>query len=345
MVNKNALREWVYTDSLEYNSISEEVQFKIHDDAITHFIGLHRDSLDFSSWIHISGMLYQDTMSIFLNGKRKASLSVPGIQVNTSTNDFVVGSNLKGFLKEIRMWNSGKTEMEQEQDYSRFLAGNESGLRLYIDANEGRGDFAYDFSRIGNSFNKNHLELSESGMWSSIESPGATQLNIAAFTNSNGAYTLIVPYFGSGQSYTLTPSFGTHRFDPSTRSIFIGDASSVQNDVDFNDISSFRVTGRLLFDNTNCPSANVFIRIDGEVKVQNGQPIKTDNDGFFDIQVPIGPHVLELERTGHVFSAGRFPSDENQLWDFQENVTGIEFYDGTLRKVIGRASCDKTILE
>src|SRR5690606_35904369 len=78
------------------------------------------------------------------------------------------------------------------------------------------------------------------------------------------------------------------------------------------------------------------LKIDGEVVITNGEIETTDAQGRFEIQVPIGPHVVSVEQTKHVYSAGRFPPVGTH--DFQQNVQGIEFLDSTLVRVVGRVA-------
>ena len=76
--------------------------------------------------------------------------------------------------------------------------------------------------------------------------PDASRLSRHAYTNDAGSYTITgIPYRGDGELYRTTPVFGQHTFDPPTKVRFIGTGDFVHNDVDFTDISSFQVTGRI----------------------------------------------------------------------------------------------------
>jgi len=320
---------------LGYNHMTASITCDLQTCSGLVSIGLHRDSVPVSQWNHIAASMSNDSLKLYINGKAISLMPITSTaSINPSNSEVVIGKGFGGFLKEIRIWNTSKTDKRISQDHGRFLAGGEEGLRVYLNAGEGRGNYSYDLSKIASLFNRNHALLSSSSMWALNEAPSVNQLSIGAFTNANGNYNLIVPYSGVGQNFVLTPVFGTHVFDPSTRPVFIGDGSSVQNGIDFLDISAFTVTGRLLFDGMNCPSNDVFVKIDGEVVIEKGSPVRTMTDGSFTIDVPIGKHILTLEKNGHVFSAGRFPIEG--LFDFQEPVSGIEFKDSTLRNVIGR---------
>jgi len=298
-------------------------------------ISLPQDSVTVGNWSHIAGQLHQDSLSIYVNGQRESVRALGSVtSIISTTSDVLIGPSLNGKLKEIRIWNIAKDSLQMSQDYSRFLAGNESGLQLYLNTGEGRGNYAYDLSRFNTFYNKNHARLSNSSMWELLSSPTANQLSISAFTDINGNYNMVVPYGGSGENFQVTPILNIHQFDPSNTSVFIGDGNPIENGVDFLDISAFKVTGQVYFDNTNCPSQDVFVKIDGEVVIKEGEPVRTKTDGSFSIDVPIGNHAITLEKNGHEFSTGRFPTESTRYFDAP--VTGIEFSDATLRNVVGR---------
>lgn len=322
---------------IEHNASTNEYQFYINTQCGAMQVATVPDSLiTINEWAHIATSLVSDTMYIYINGD-----VVSHKAINCSNNDIIdntsaidIGPGFSGLLKELRIWSKGKSSDRIKQDYTRFLAGNEEGLLVYLNAGEGKGMTAYDGSRAGTTFNKNHATLSHSGMWHQTDSPPSELLSIAAFTDDNGNYNLLVPYSGAGQNFTLTPILGIHSFDPSTRPVFVGDGSSVLNGIDFEDISSFRVTGTVLFQGMTCPSEDVFVKVDGEIVVQEGQPVTTDVDGNFDLRVPIGQHYISLEKNGHVFAEGRFPSEGR--FDFQDDLFGLQLIDSTLKIVRGK---------
>ncbi len=320
---------------MEYNHGAAHFRFSVTTSTGVHEVSLHQDSIGNSDWVHVAGSLSDGQIQLLVDGVVKASNSVAvAVDIIDTEYPILIGLGLNGKIKEFRLWNVGKDSIRFAQDYSRFLAGNEAGLLVYLNAGEGRGDYAYDLSRSGPFFNKHHARLSDPQMWDLIDSPSTDQLSISAYTDQNGNYNMVIPYGGVGQNFVITPIYNIHQFDPSTKSVFIGDGNPIENGVDFTDISAFKVAGQVFFENTNCPSRDVFVKVDGEVVIENGIPVMTDATGFFEMDVPIGRHVITLEKNGHVFSSGRFPSDGTQ--DFQAPVSGIEFVDGTLRTVIGR---------
>ena len=281
----------------------------------------------------ITATVFNDSMKLFVNGLQKASTYISG-NIGAGTDSLKIGENYIGFLDEFRLWDIGKTDKTVIQDFSRQLAGSEAGLKIYYRLSENLGFFAYDFSRQSNVlYNKNHASLEGNVSWSSIVPP-ANQLKLATYTNAQGNYVLSIPYSGNGETFTITPSYLTHDFTPSTRVLFLGDGSFILNNINFEDISSFTVQGSLFYANTYCAVENASLKVDGNIILNAGLPVVTDAQGNFIIQVPIGEHNISIEKQGHIMSVGRFP--EFGDYDFQNDLAGVDFIDTTLVRVVGR---------
>ena len=133
-------------------------------------------------------------------------------------------------------------------DYRRYLKGNESYLHTYLTGNENSGKFAYDLSSTGFSFHGNNAKLDNTTSFSNII-PTNTQLGILGVTDAFGNFVISsVPYSGNGTSYTLVPSLGKHEFNPKQQLAYIGVGSTVINNVNFKDISSFTFNGIAVYD-------------------------------------------------------------------------------------------------
>lgn len=243
-----------------------------------------------------------------------------------------------GNLDEIRIWSRALTEEEILRESFRLISGTEDGLSGYYRLNEGVGANFYDLSRKGFSFNENHGFMSSSVTWSTIV-PSRTQLSVKGYTDANGNYLITgIPYTSDGSTYRIVPAFGVHNFDPTERLLFIGPGSNVYSDVNFTDVASFIVTGKVFYKNTRFPVEGVSIKIDGQlVLTSEGSPITTNSLGEFVIDVPIGKHQLQMTKQGHVFRNNGFFPDETNKFDFQQNyVIQTNFIDTTLVKVIGK---------
>lgn len=306
----------------------------IYNDMMTETVSISDTIGLLNNYFHIAGQLHQDTLKMFVNGEEVAAKYVAEeTSINASTMPIIIGENFHGNIDELRIWHKGKPNDELERDHTRLMVGSEAGLNVYLRMNENTGNYAYDISKDGNIFNRNHAKFVGDVEWRE-DIPTTSQLGIVAYTDEAGNYVMSVPYNGVGESFVITPAFGIHEFDPSTRALYIGDGSFIHNNVDFEDKSSFRVTGTVFYKGTSCPAKDVFVKVDNEIVVENNEPVKTNDMGEFEVAVPIGSHFISVERQGHGFSVGRFP--ESGTYNFQEDLAGVEFIDSTLIKVVGR---------
>lgn len=174
--------------------------------------------------------------------------------VEHSWNGISIGGQKKAYIDEFRLWSKALTADEVFTDFRRYLRGNENGLHVYLRFNEGRGKYAYDlayrsFTYYGND--ARFINPTNPIEWSSAsnELPLSDQLGILGVTDENGNYVIsAIPYQGTGETYLITPSLGRHQFSPSQELVFIGLGSTVINNIDFIDKSSFTFRGRVLYD-------------------------------------------------------------------------------------------------
>ncbi len=278
-------------------------------------------------------------------GKRASAAS--GAKPNASDDNIYIGksaataNHFKGYIDEVRLWNKTLTNAEVLRDYGRYLVGNESGLVGYWRLQAGVGKQFYDMSRRGFKFYENHGYLFNTS-WSSLIPPKA-QLGYKGFTDAKGNFTITgFPYKSEGTLYTFTPMLGVHSFEPTQRLKFVGDGQSIHNDLDFKDVSSFKVTGTVRYKGTKFPVEGVSFYIDGKAAINSeGQLILSDRLGQFRVDVPIGPHTLQARMNMHGFEGdGRFPGIDAEgepiKFDYQKPLSGIEFIDTTLVKLAGR---------
>lgn len=321
---------------LIYNSTAGEYVFQItHNGGQTSFNAVSNSLITLNNYNHLAVQLYQDSLQVFVNGNLVSSSFVTaGTTIDNTTNPIQIGATYEGLMDELRIWNTGKSEENILKDYVRLMNGGEAGLKVYLRMNEGKGKEAYDISRLGNEYNRNHASFNGNMIWSdSIPTP--SQLGIVAYTDAIGNYIMTLPYNGNGEVFVLSPSYLTHEFDPPSQAIYVGDGSFIHNNINFEDKSSFKVEGTVYYKGTTCPAENIFLKRDGDFIVDdNGNQVVTNAVGKFEIQVPIGEHVITVEKPGHVFSKGRFPAVGK--YDFQADRPDLAFIDSTLIKVVGR---------
>ncbi|MFT5914247.1 MAG: hypothetical protein ACI81T_000734, partial [Bacteroidia bacterium] len=105
-------------------------------------------------------------------------------------------------------------------------------------------------------------------------------------------------------------------------------------------------TGSVRYSNTaDFGVEGVTILIDGQPAIgSDGKLVASNTNGLFEAQVPIGKHTLQLSKQGHTFEQDGFrlnpqPIDNDpKLFDYQEPISGLVFWDTTLVKVAGRVA-------
>lgn len=169
-----------------------------------------------------------------------------------------IGGGYAFYIDEVRIWKMPLEAATIRTDYSRFISGNDSKMVSYLRANEKVGSYAYDLSRNGFTYNKNHGKLwddkkpaEDRVTWETAAEnyPSTSQLGILGVTDSKGNYQITaIQYSGTGESYNITPLYGQHKFDPIQQLVYLGQGSEVVNKIDFIDQSSFSFKGKVQFD-------------------------------------------------------------------------------------------------
>ncbi len=292
-----------------------------------------------NNYNQVTAVFAGDSMMIYLNGIRNAAVSLSGFTLLPLNNSSAtIGNGFVGNVDEVRFYNRTKLQTEVTEDFSRRVDPDDDKLIAYYTFDEnitGYNGF-FDYSKVGTVFNENHGTMSGASFNSNI--PSTSQLAFASFTDASGSFLITnIGYVGTGQIFNITPSFSTHSFTPSSRSVFIGDNSIVHNQIDFIDNSSFPCSGFVRYipiggAPSGCPAADINLYVDGVLQTTaGGAPVVTDANGAFNFEVPIGVHTVSVGKTGHVFSQGSFTNN------FQNATAGIQFVDSTLIKVVGRA--------
>lgn len=238
--------------------------------SFTHFSLVVRDNKPVEFYINgrLIDAAYRDKMNSIQakNGLPPVRIDITNgpLKFNTSsTGQALTWSRLKmggkttAFLDEFRVWETALTPEQIKRDYRRYLKGNESYLNTYLRANEKTGDYAYDLAQTGFVFHGNDAKLSNSTVaptWANSDIntnfiPTNSQLGVLGVTDEFGNYVISsIPYSGNGDSFTIVPSLGKHEFNPKQELAFLGIGSTVVNNVDFIDKSSFSFKGLVVYD-------------------------------------------------------------------------------------------------
>ena len=276
------------------------------------------------------------------NGKvilRKGSANFTNTMNFSGATQFTLG-NFKGYVDEFRLWTKCLTEDEIKENYDHLLVGNEKDLETYWTFDEGLRTQFFDYSRDGTVYHEHHGKIGE---YAEAVTFTPADLALKAKTDKDGNYILQgVPFTGEGTTYAIIPSMGAHKFNPQQQLRYVGNNSLVHNGVDFDDVSSFKVTGTVYYEHTSIPVPEAYLYIDGVMASKDGEPIMTNDDGGYEISVPIGDHFIQVKKSGHTFvNDGRYPEDPDGLGNrrtFEEDIPDLTFYDKTLVTVAGRVA-------
>lgn len=298
-----------------------------------------------SSFVHFSVVMTNgDVPLLYINGrviteayKTEANSNLAGIDANytspyfdvtiptitntlslggnaTNWDDLYIGGGSACYIDEIRIWKDILEPTTIRTDYTRYISGNDSRLITYLSSNEKAGSFAYDLSRNGFDYNKNHGLLwnattitANKVLWGigSGNFPTSDQLGILGVTDINGNYEITaIPYSGRGESFNITPLYGQHQFEPSQQLVFLGKGTEVVNKIDFVDISSFSFKGKVLFDSRGVFKSFVDVHL-----ATSAIAVYTDlaeGDEYID-----GPGILDegynyYEKNGVKYSKGEY---------------------------------------
>jgi len=141
----------------------------------------------------------------------------------------------------------------------RYFQGNISAINIYNNA--------LTSSQVQQNYNYQYTRHQDPRTSFSSVVPTNTQLGILGVTDQNGNYVIsAVPYTGNGNSYTIVPSFGKHKFNPTQQLVYIGVGSTVINNVNFKDISSFVFKGLAAYDSRGVFPTTSDAAIKGDIK-------------------------------------------------------------------------------
>ncbi len=338
----------VKLDSVSYGLISNFLSEQIFD------------TLKVSEWQHLSWSIALDKdaktvdLSYYRDGvlkRHNGSFAISKLDSLQQQRDslFYVGAyhdktkNFAGYIDEIRVWNTVLDSYIIARDYNRYISGREEDLRAYYRCNEDGINRLFDQSGRDEQFNKRDGVLGMGVEHSAVIIPSSEQLANKATTDANGNYIInTIPYNAEGIQYDVVPLLGVHKFNPSNKPIFVSPQSSVFNNVDFTDVSSFEVSGKVYYENSDYPVAGCQLQVDGVTCIFNEKPVLTDENGEFTIKVPIGEHYIQVVREGHTFeNGGRYPADPNGegvKFNFDRPINNMIFTDVTKATIVGRVS-------
>ncbi len=240
--------------------------------------------------------------------------------------------HFKGSVDEFRLWTKCLSEADILENYDHLLVGNEKNLETYWTFDEGLRTQFFDYSRNGTTYHQHHGRVGSNAMSSTVT---PSMLTLKAKTDSNGNYVIQgIPFSGEGTAYAVVPMYGIHEFNPNKKLLFFNSNSLVHNNTDFDDVSSFIMSGHIYYAGTNVPADSVLFYVDGMLQSKDGQSVQTDENGYYELSVPIGKHFVEAKLSGHTMvDGGRYPTQGTFYFD---RPVQHDFTDATLVNFIGR---------
>ncbi len=292
-----------------------------------------------SPYLHVSATYSQDSLHLYINQECVAKAAYKkGSQFTGPENQVTFGEGFTGNIDEIRIWDKALDAATIARDYTRYLAGNESGLIGYYTFDYSTAQEFYDTSYKGTNYNENHGTIEGDAVLDATNIPTPEQLGYKGITSADGSYTIhAVPYTGNGTSYSIIPRMGIHTFSPS-QEVRIINADAQNHTVNFTDKSSFKVQGFVTYYNSTIPVEGVTFTVDGVTVVRsNGSIIQTDSKGEFTISVPVGTHEVKAVKSNHIFAnGGKITNSNGTDRNYQDDLNNLQLKDSTTIRYIGR---------
>jgi len=162
-------------------------------------------------------------------------------------------------------------------------------------------------------------------------------------TDEMGRYAFDSLLYGEGKDYSIVPtsSYAEFRFNNTsmtTASIGLNAKNPVADGIEFDNISSVRFSGRVLYSKSSIPVRDANILLDSAMVYTAGGPLRTDASGNFVLQVPKNHQfTLQVVKEGHTFEGEgfvRMNNDSNLVLD--KALDGVRVWDATKVRLAGR---------
>ena len=173
----------------------------------------------------------------------------------------------------------------------------------------------------------------------------------SVITDENGYYLLDSLLYGEGYAYAITPTSQTAQFQfnhtsSGTATITLGLDHCIAQNINFENISSVLLSGRVLYDNTTIPARDVNFLLNGVIVKNGTSPYKTDASGNFEFLVPLNSaFTVQAVKEGHTFKGDGYVRTLNPVTQQQDSLLtlggslpGVRIYDQTKVRLIGRVA-------
>ncbi len=270
------------------------LSFSMSDGVKTVGVSSISADLNDNTWHHVACVhdAADDELRIYIDGALENATPYTGFEDIRNPDSLTFGAGATsgswfgGQLDEIRIWDVERDSLQISETMYSQLSGDEVGLVAYWPLDESRSEVMTDPNSAG------HYGVFYGGVyWSNNSAP----LNIYTSTGESGSYVLDDIHYGSETTFKVRPFEGNRQFDPPFSLITLSVDQPVQNQVNFSDISSYTLSGVVVFEGTECPVMNAPIYVDGYLKGS------TDKNGKFAVSVDNGWHSVKPVLEGHTF--------------------------------------------
>ncbi len=170
---------------------------------------------------------------------------------------------------------------------------------------------------------------------------GAEDIHVE--TDERGAFLFDSLLYGTSTNYFITPTSQTAEFvfnntGSPTAAVTLSAENNVVENLSFDNISSVRFSGRVLYKLSSVPVRDANILLNGKTVKKSGDAVKTDMSGNFSISVPKGSaFTLQIVKNGHTFEGDGFVRiDGDSLLTLSKALDGVRIWDQTKVRLAGR---------
>ena len=181
------------------------------------------------------------------------------------------------------------------------------------------------------------------GVKVAVTGEGLPVTGLTTVTDGAGRYVFDSLLYGAGKDYSVIPTstYAEFRFNNTsnpTATITLNAENPVAEQIEFDNISSVRLSGRMLYSKSSIPVRDANLLLDGVMIERAGGPLKTDASGNFEIQVPLNHQfTLQAVKEGHTFEGDGYVvmNNTNQLV-LDKALDGVRIWDATKVRLAGR---------
>ena len=174
-------------------------------------------------------------------------------------------------------------------------------------------------------------------------SDGATVQTVQ--TDDAGNYMLDSLPYAAGVEYIIMPTSQSAQFrynhtSSGSATVNLSLTHCMVTGIDFDNISSVRFSGRVLYKNSTIPVRDANLQLNGVLVSFGSMPVKTDANGNFEIRVPQGEaFTIRVVKEGHTFEGDGFVRINNDsLITLNVALDGVRVWDETKVRLAGRVA-------